>query len=129
MSGSRMRCKASWFNRTILLVLFAGGAAFAQKDLVKWQLTLEPATAAPGSTVLGRLEARIDPGWHMYSLTPVKGANIPTTIKVADTQAVSGLKVFQPQPKRAQDPSFNKVLETYEGSAVFLVQLELKKDA
>jgi thiol:disulfide interchange protein DsbD len=113
----------------VVLALCVAGTAFPQKDLVKWQLTWEPATAAPGATVLGKLEARIDPGWHMYSLTPVKGANIPTTIKLADAPAVESYKVFQPEPRRAQDPSFNKVLETYEGSAVFLVQLQLKKDA
>ena len=121
-----MSCKASWFKLFLCLLAVP---AFAQKDLVKWRLTLEPAAAAPGSAVLGRLEARIDPGWHMYSLTPVKGANIPTTIKLADTPAVASYKVFQPEPKRAQDPSFNKVLETYEGAAVFLVKLELNKDA
>src|SRR5947208_16464924 len=84
-------------------------SCFAQKDLVKWSLTLDPAAAAPGATVLGKLEARVDPGWHMYSLTPVKGANIPTTVKV-DGAAVAGFKVLQPAPKRALDPSFNKEL-------------------
>src|SRR6476660_1503156 len=119
MSGLRMSCKALWFKLT-LLGLFAAGTAFAQKDLVKWSLTLDPATAAPGATVLGRLEARVDPGWHMYSFTPVKGANIPTTLKLGDTPAIAEYKVFQPTPKRALDPSFNQVLETYEGTAVFL---------
>ena len=123
-----MSCKAWWFKPLLLLPVLAA-PAFPQKDLVKWQLSLEPAAAAPGAAVLGRLEARIDPGWHMYSLTPVKGANIPTTIKLADTPAISDYKVFQPTPKRAQDPSFNKILETYEGSAVFLVKLQLKADA
>src|SRR6266536_923075 len=128
MSGSRMSCKASWLKPLLLLPLCVA-PVFGQKDLVKWQLILDPATAAPGAAVLGRLEARIDPGWHMYSLTPVKGANVPTTIKLAGTPAIAEYKVFQPEPKRAQDPSFNKVLETYEGSAVFLVKLHLKQDA
>src|SRR5204862_4651518 len=38
-------------------------------------------------------------------------------------------KGFHPPPKRALDPIFNKQLETYEGTAVFLVRLQLKKDA
>src|SRR5690242_8417418 len=110
-----MNCKASWFRRTCLLALWAATVpAFAQKDLVKWSLTLDPPAAAPGSTILGKLEARIDPGWHMYSFTPVKGANIPSTLKLDDNPAVSQFKVFQPAPRRALDPNFNKTLETYE---------------
>jgi DsbC/DsbD-like thiol-disulfide interchange protein len=91
-------------------------------------LTLDPPSAAPGATVLGRLEARVDPGWHMYSFTPVKNANIPSTLKL-DGAAIEEFKLLQPAPKRALDPSFNKELESYEGTVVFLVRLQLKKDA
>jgi len=120
----------SWLRRTALITLLAATVpAFAQKDLVKWSLTLEPATAAPGATVIGKLEARVDPGWHMYSFTPVKGANIPSTLKLGDTPAVGEFKLLQPSPRRALDPNFNKELETYEGTVVFLVRLQVKKDA
>jgi thiol:disulfide interchange protein DsbD len=107
----------------------ATGPAFAQKDLVKWSLTLDPSTAPPGSTITGKLEARIDPGWHMYSFTPVKGANIPSTLKVSETSPVSEFKLLQPAPKRAVDPNFDKQTETYEGTVVFLVRMQVKKDA
>src|SRR5262245_44147604 len=123
------RHRASGFAcAALLLVTLFSSTCFAQKDLVKWSLTLDPPSAAPGGTVVGKLEARIEPGWHMYSFTPVKGANIPTTLKV-DSPAVAEFKVLQPAPKRALDPSFNKELETYEGTAVFLVRMQLKKDA
>jgi len=36
---------------------------------------------------------------------------------------------MQPPPKRAFDPNFNAETETYEGDVVFLVELQLKKDA
>ena len=125
-----MNCKASWSRRALVLALWAAtGCAFAQKDLVKWSLTLDPSAAAPGSTVTGKLEARIDPGWHMYSFTPVKGANIPSTLKLAENAAVDGFKLLQPAPKRALDPNFEKQTETYEGAPVFLVRLQVKKDA
>src|SRR5215831_6461523 len=124
-----MNCKASWFRRAAVLAIWTAAVpAFAQKDLVKWSLALDPPAAAPGAAVLGKLEAHVDPGWHMYSFTPVKGANIPTTIKV-DSAAVADFKLLQPPPKRALDPSFNKELETYEGTVVFLVRLQIKKDA
>src|SRR5690242_18797814 len=125
-----MNCKASWFRRVLFLTLWAAMVpAFAQKDLVKWSLTLDPQSVAPGATVLARLEAHVDPGWHMYSFTPVKNANIPSTLKLGETPAIADFKLLQPTPKRALDPSFNKELETYEGAVVFLVRLQVKKDA
>src|SRR5262245_6694772 len=102
-----MSCKASWFRRTVFVALWAALPAFAQKDLVKWSLAFDPPSAPPGAAVIGKLEARVDPGWHMYSFTPVKGANIPTTLKI-ESPAVAEFKVLQPPPKRALDPSFNK---------------------
>ena len=94
---------------------------------VKWSLSLEPRAAAPGSKVLARLEGQIDPGWHLYSTTSA-GA-IPTTIKVAANAAVEKIRVFPAPPKKAYDPNFQLDTETYEGSAVFLLELQLKPDA
>ena len=94
---------------------------------VKWSLSLEPRAAAPGSKVLARLEGQIDPGWHLYSMTSA-GA-IPTTIKVAANAAVEKIRVFPAPPKKAYDPNFQLDTETYEGSAVFLLELQLKPDA
>ena len=72
----------------LLLLLFA--AAFAQRpDPVKWSLSLEPSSAAPGSKVLGRLTAKIDPGWHLYSLSTPKGP-IPTTVRLLENPAGAG---------------------------------------
>lgn len=113
----------------LLAVLIGAGSAFAQKNQVKWSLTLDPPAAAPGSKVLGRLEAGIEPGWHMYSMTRVTGANVPTTIKLAPNPAIESVRVLQPQPHRLFDKNFNAETETYEGSAVFLLEIQLKKDA
>src|SRR5271166_5436535 len=103
------RCRA--------ILLLAALPALAQgPNNVKWSLSLDPAAAAPGSSVLARLEARIDPGWHVYSMTSA-GA-IPTTIKLAANAAVEKVRVFQAPPKKAYDPNFHLDTETYEGSAV-----------
>jgi thiol:disulfide interchange protein len=115
--------------RLLFLALIASTTAFAQKDLVKWSLAIDPATAAPGSIVTGLLEARIDPGWHMYSFTPVTGANIPSTLKLGENPAADKFQILQPAPKRAVDPNFEKTTETYEGTVFFLVRLHVKQDA
>lgn len=116
--------------RLTLCIVLAGGLVFAQKlNPVKWSLELQPAAAPPGSKISARLEAKLDPGWHLYSPTTPRGGPNPTTIHVAENPAVAAFRVFEPPPKRAFDPNFNLDTETYEGSAAFLIEVELKKDA
>jgi thiol:disulfide interchange protein len=119
----------SRFLPALALLAFPAWAQQDLKNLVKWTLALQPSTAAPGATVEGRLQARVEPGWHMYSFTPITGANIPSTLKLADNPAIENFQLFQPAPKRAVDPTWEKTTETYEGAVTFLVRLQLKKDA
>jgi thiol:disulfide interchange protein DsbD len=115
-------------RRCKTLLLLAAFPALAQgPNNVQWSLSLEPAAAPPGSLVLARLEARIDPGWHVYSTTSA-GA-IPTTVKMAANAAVEKVRIFQAPPRKAYDPNLQLDTETYEGSAVFLLELHLKPDA
>src|SRR5579863_1395927 len=117
-------------RRLLLFIGFVGSIAFAQSEKfnhVQWKLTLDPSSAAPGATVLGRLEATVDPEWHMYSLTTPPGP-IPTTIKADNSPAVDLLTIFEPPPVRKFDPSFGTDTETYEGSQTFLARIRLKKD-
>jgi thiol:disulfide interchange protein len=112
----------------VAVLLLAAGCAFAQTDVhVQWSLTVEPGSAPPGARVLARVTGRIDPGWHLYSMsTP---AAIPTTIRLADNSVVERYRALQPPPKRAFDPNFNSDTETYEGAVTFLLDLKLKRNA
>ncbi len=83
---------------------------------------------APGAKFSGKLTAKIDPTWHMYSLTTPKGGGLPTSIKV-DDPAVASLKVYQPKPDKKFDPNFNVDTERYEGDVVFVIEAELAKTA
>jgi thiol:disulfide interchange protein DsbD len=100
--------------------------AFAQNQ-VNWTLSLEPGAPPPGSKVLARMTGRIDPGWHIYSMSTA--AAIPTTIQLGPNPVVDSFRVLQPTPKRAFDPTANAQTETYEKEVTFLVELQLKKDA
>jgi thiol:disulfide interchange protein len=114
----------------IAISLLAAGCALAQgigSNQVKWSLAVEPASAAPGAKVLARLTGRIDPGWHLYSLS-TPGA-IQTTVQLAPNAAVESYRVLQPPPKRKFDPNFNTDTETFENQAAFLLEVQLKKDA
>jgi thiol:disulfide interchange protein DsbD len=116
--------------RFSVLVLLAASSVFAQKyNPVTWSLRLDPPVARPGSKVLAHLDAKLEAGWHLYSLTTPAGGPHPTTIRLADNLAVERFRVLQPPPKRAFDQNFNLDTETYEGEAAFLIEVELRKDA
>jgi thiol:disulfide interchange protein len=101
----------------------------AAQDPVQWTLTLDSKSAPPGSHVLARLTAKIEPGWHLYSITTPKGGPIPTSVGLAESPVVNGSRTFQPKPERKLDPSFGIDTETFGGEVVFLFDIELKKDA
>ncbi|HEY7391609.1 MAG TPA: cytochrome c biogenesis protein CcdA [Bryobacteraceae bacterium] len=110
----------------LALPLLITVCAFAQNQ-VNWTLSLEPGAPPPGSKVLARMTGRIDPGWHIYSMSTA--AAIPTTIQLGPNPVVDSFRVLQPTPKRAFDPTANAQTETYEKEVTFLVELQLKKDA
>ncbi len=117
--------------RRLFLLLCLAIPAFAQGTAekfnhVQWTATANPAEAAPGGTVLVRLDANIDTEWHMYSLTTPPGP-IPTTIRLVDGAAIEKVTYFQPPAVTKFDPNFNANTETYEGRQVFLAKVQLKK--
>jgi thiol:disulfide interchange protein DsbD len=116
--------------RRVLVFLSLAVCAFAQSESfnhVQWKMTLDSPAAAPGATVLAHLEADVDDGWHMYSLSTPPGP-IPTTIATVDGAAIAKVTFFEPPPIRKFDPNFQADTETYEGKQVFLARIELKKD-
>src|SRR5215472_10561005 len=112
-------------------VLFLACATLAQsQELVHWTLSSDSSKVAPGSTAVLKLTAKIDPGWHMYSLTatPADGPNA-TTIALAENTAVASAQVYQPKPDRKFDPNFKFDTETFSNEVVFLIPTKLKPDA
>lgn len=99
----------------------------AVQDPVQWSLTLDSKSAPPGSHVLARLSAKVESGWHVYSLTTPPGP-IPTTVTIPDSAIAEGFKVYQPKPVRGPDPSFG-VTETFSNEVVLLLDVALKKAA
>jgi thiol:disulfide interchange protein len=117
-------------RRFLPLILFLASPVFGQSEKfnhVQWKLTVDSSLAAPGAMVAGRLEATVDPEWHMYSLTTPPGP-IPTTIETSDSPSVDQFTIFEPPPVRKFDPNFNADTETYEGTQTFLARIRLKKD-
>jgi thiol:disulfide interchange protein len=113
----------------VIMAALASGALAqsSNPDPVQWSLSSDVTKAPPGSTVTLRLTAKIDSGWHLYSLTKLPDI-IPTTISFADAPAVESFEVQQPKPVVKNEPLFGHDVEMYFDQAVFLVQAHLKQD-
>src|SRR5579864_3861119 len=123
------RMRTNMFRRLTGILVVAAGLSGAAEDPVQWTFQFDAKSAAPGSHALGRLVAKVDPGWHVYSLTTPKGGPNPTTVTLAENPAVASFKVYQPKPERKFDPNFQLDTETFEGQAVLLLDVKFKKDA
>ncbi|MCU1262103.1 MAG: Redoxin domain protein, partial [Bryobacterales bacterium] len=114
--------------RTLLLALLAAGFGYGQTNHVNWTLEFSPGAAKPGAKVAGKLTAKIDEGWHLYSIS-TPPPPIPTTIKLADNPVFTVERVLQGKPIREHDPNFDADTETFEGEAVFYLDLNVKPGA
>lgn len=112
----------------LLFLLSAGGLPAQRLNPIQWTLTVQPDKVAPGATVQAQLKGVLEPGWHIYSPTTPPGP-IPSTIKLADSPAISKVTLYQQQPTRKFDPNFNSDTETYEKEVTFILRAVLSMDA
>jgi len=97
---------------------------------------IEPARVKPGQKATILITAKIDPTWHLYSLTQPPGGPRPTRITLEDgmPMAIEG-SVQQPKPTVAPDPNFSMpgqppfMTETFEREAIFTVPVRISQDA
>ena len=109
-------------------------AAAAQQTAptpIRWSAADEKVSAKPGETIVVRIAAQIDEGWHLYALDPIEGGPIPTKLSVAPAPPFSLLEkeIDKPEPKRAQDPNFGVETAYYEESATFGLPIAIAKNA
>jgi thiol:disulfide interchange protein len=118
-------------GRLLIALLMSGCvASFSQKlNPVEWSITPAAMTAAPGSEVTARIVAKLQPGWHIYSLTTPEGGPTPTTLKLEPNPAIQTAKFFQPKPHSKFDQNFKTETEVYENEVTFLSHLTLAEDA
>ena len=110
--------------RAATLLLFAC-AAHAQSQHVTW--SIQPPSAAVAGKALVRVSAKLEPGWHIYA--PSSAAGIPASFTVSPADRIEKTRLFQAPPKKAYDANFGAQTETYEGEAVFLLELQFAKAA
>ena len=112
------------------VAMLAASAAYGQKlDPVQWTLSSDVTSAPAGSSVPLHLTAKIDEGWHLYSLTTPAGGPIRTTVELAENPAVAHVTFYQPPPVRKLDPNFKIDTETFEKQLDLLIKSELVQAA
>ncbi len=113
-----------------LLVLAAAAPAPAQ-DPVKWSGTAPAGRSfRAGESFAAEVTARIDSGWHIYSVTQGPGGPFPTRFALPEREpfrlngAVTG-----PQPKVEMDANFGIQTESLAGAVVFAVPVMVQSAA
>ena len=98
---------------------------------VRWEfVTPAPLSALPGVPMRVDLRARIEWGWHLYSLTQPPGGPRPTRIALLDSSIfVLDSAVVVPPPDSIPDQSFGIMTEVYDDSVTFTLPLKMRQGA
>ncbi len=97
------------------------------KDEVRFELVVQPPRVGVNSRFDATVKARIEAGWHLYSLTQPPGGPIKTTISVTESSSfVQAGEVRQPEPQVQFDPNFGINAEFFDGNIDFLVPVQVK---
>ena len=99
-----------------------GISAQIPKEAIKWSIKATPADTPlkPGDSFSLELTAKIEEGWHLYSLDQAEGGPTPTRIVVpTDQPFIQNGTIDSGDPKSAMDPNFNLLTQYYEGLANF----------
>jgi DsbC/DsbD-like thiol-disulfide interchange protein len=104
--------------------------ANAQERPVIWTASASPGAVAPGATTTIQLKARIDQGWHVYSISQGPGGPIPTRIALAPGQPFELIGTVRgPAPETRFDSNFGINVETYDDLASFALTVRVAADA
>jgi DsbC/DsbD-like thiol-disulfide interchange protein len=114
--------------KTLICIVLLATAA---PDPVSWQVRDAPAKPLKAGVPFAlKLAARIQDGWHLYSMKPLAEGPIPTRIWLAEGQPfqLAG-RIRAAEPETLQDSSFNMEVEIYEGEAEFTLPLRVAAGA
>jgi thiol:disulfide interchange protein DsbD len=114
-----------------MLAAGPSAAAQAQHRPIAWTGSASSThPVAPGTTITVKLSARVDSGWHLYSMTQGAGGPLPTKIDVATGQPFTlGGPVRGPAPVKRFDQNFAINVEMYDGGPTFQVPVHVSRKA
>lgn len=103
----------------------------APANPVAWKLSDVPAKPVKaGGRFMVKLNASIQPGWHIYSMKALDDGPQPTRIWLAEGQPfqLAG-PVKGDEPQTLQDPTLHMEVELYEGAAAFSLPVKVASGA
>ncbi|MGH9456405.1 MAG: redoxin family protein [Thermoanaerobaculia bacterium] len=113
----------------ILAAVVPLGAHAAAKP-VRWSAAAVPSSAAPGAPAEIRVEAKIDEGWHIYSITQPEGGPIPTEVTLLESNVLESTgPVTQSAFERERDAAFDMDVESFSGAARFELPVKIRETA
>lgn len=110
------RASALLFASGLLLLTAAANAAPPLP--AKFTATISPRTAAAGKTVTITVRAKIDPGWHLYSVVPSGVGPVPTGIASWPGGTPTGTTA-ENKPVKKMDKTFGTLVGYHEKTATF----------
>lgn len=112
----------------LLLTFSAQGALAIPPTPAHWTAgNLPTKPVAPGARFSLILNARIDPGWHIYALEEPEGGPLATEIGLAEGDPVSLLRVDEAQPRMLPDPVYKQPTGLFQDTATFTLHLQLPR--
>lgn len=116
--------------KTLLTAVLAAATLGAAPEPVAWSVDGAAPTVKAGGRFAIRIRARIQDGWHLYSMKPLPEGPIPTRLWLADGQPFSlAGPIGATEPRAMQDASFGMEVELYEGEAVFTLPVRVAAGA
>lgn len=115
----------------IFCILSAGHGAMAQGlNPVTFTGKLEPGQLKPGQKAKLSITAKIDPSWHLYSLTQPPGGPRPTRLSIDESGPfkMDGTPQ-QPKPVTEFDPNFQIDTQTFSNQVTFIIPVMVNADA
>src|SRR2546423_1685473 len=134
----RYQAVIQWCARLMLLagitLLSASGVAAQEvpENPVTWSLTAKEASKPlkPGGTFNAELTAKIEKGWHLYSLDQPDGGPKPTRITVPTDQVFElADSIESPEPRKAHDQNFGIETEFYLDGVTFTLPVRVAANA
>ena len=123
-----MRRFAIIFSLSLLLFPCAIRAQLAAPSHIAFQAALLPADARAGEGAQIVISARIDPGYHLYSLTQPDGGPQRTLITIPTGSLFSSaLPALQPPYRSLYDSGFKITDQVYEQGVSFAVPVTIKR--
>ncbi len=116
-----------------LLALLASSSLLVSQtpeQVAHWSAVIKPEALKPGATAHAVVSAKIESGWHIYSVTQAPGGPTKAVVRVPDGQDihVAG-PVTGPKPETAFDKNFNINTEFYRHAVALDLPLTLDAKA